>query len=388
MPFSDLRDYISRLEYEGEVQRIDDEVQPVFEVGAVLRRSYELRAPAPFFTRLRGFPEHRIFGAPIGLSRRKNAPFLRFAVAMDMRPESTPPEIVEEYLRRSAKRIPPVLVKTGPCKENIVTGNAVDLQSFPAPVLHRDDGGPYIGTWHANIGKDPDTGARLWGLDRLMIHGRKMMGGLLLPAQKFSEHYYATYEPRGRAMEFAVAIGTEPVTPWVAATRLPPHVAEAEIIGAIRGAPLELVKCETVDLEVPATAEIVIEGFIPPYERQKEGPLGGAGAETAGERAPRPVYHVTAITHRDRPILPVALDDLAVALSITRAAEILTETRRRGFPARSPFFPPEAAISHWEGESSMRGWPYDDPLHSTWSSEIQKIVRDWRLHIYRGEVSE
>src|ERR1051326_4748193 len=90
------------------------------------------------------------------------------------------------------------------------------------------------------------------------------------------------------------------------------------------GAPLELVKCETVDLEVPATAEIVIEGFIPPYERQKEGPFGDAVAGPAGERAPRPVYHVTAITHRDRPLLPVALDDLAIALSITRAAEILT----------------------------------------------------------------
>jgi 4-hydroxy-3-polyprenylbenzoate decarboxylase len=378
MPFSDLRDYISRLEYEGEVQRIDDEIQPVFEIGAVLRRAYELRAPAPFFTRI---------GAPIGLSRRRNAPFLRFAVAMDMRPESTPPEIVEEYMRRIAKPIPPVLVNSGPCKENILTGNAVDLQSFPAPVLHRDDGGPYIGTWHANIAKDPDNGARRWGLDRLMIHGRKMMGGLLLAGQKFAEHYYAKYEPRGRAMEFAVAIGTEPVTPWVAATRLPPNVAEADIVGAIRGAPLELVKCETVDLEVPATSEIVIEGFIPPYERQKEGPCG-ADVGDAGDRAPRPVYHVTAITHRDRPILPAALDDLAVALSLTRAAEILAETRRRGFPARSPFFPPEAAIAQWQGESCMGDWPHEDPARAAWPSEIQKIVRDWRLHTYRGEASE
>ncbi len=388
MPFSDLRDYISRLEYEDEVQRMDDEVQPVFEIGAVLRRAYELRAPAPFFTRIRGFPDQRVFGAPIGLSRRRNAPFLRFAIAMDMRPESTPPEIVEEYMRRIAKPIPPVLVNSGPCKENILTGYAVDLQSFPAPVLHRDDGGPYIGTWHANIAKDPDTGARRWGLDRLMIHGRKMMGGLLLPGQKFAEHYYAKYEPRGRAMEFAVAIGTEPVTPWVAATRLPPNVAEADIVGAIRGAPLELVKCETVDLEVPATSEIVIEGFIPPYERQKEGPFGADVADAGGERAPRPVYHVTAITHRDRPILPVALDDLAVALSLTRAAEILAETRRRGFPVRSPFFPPEAAISYWQGENGIGDWPHEDPLRSAWSSEIQKIVRDWRLHTYRGEASE
>src|ERR1051325_11490711 len=103
MPFSDLRDYISRLEYEGEVHRTDDEIQPVFEIGAVLRRSYELRAPATLFTRLRGFPHHRVFVLPIGLSRRKNAPFLRLAVAMDMRPDSAPPEIVEEYLRRSTR---------------------------------------------------------------------------------------------------------------------------------------------------------------------------------------------------------------------------------------------------------------------------------------------
>jgi 4-hydroxy-3-polyprenylbenzoate decarboxylase len=387
MPFSDLRDYIARLAYEGELQRIDDEVQPVFEIGAVLRRAYELRAPSPFFTNIRGFPEWRIFSAPIGLSRRRNAPFVRFAVAMDMRPDSTAAEIVEEYLRRIAKPIPPVLVKDGPCKENILTGDSIDLQSIPAPVFHRDDGGPYIGTWHANIGKDPDNGERRWGLDRLMIHGRKMMGGLLLPEQKFAQHYYSKYEPRGRAMEFAVAIGTEPVTPCVAATRLQPNATEAEIIGALRGAPLELVKCETVDLEVPATAEIVIEGFIPPYERQKEGPFGD-DSDLTGARAPRPVYHVTAITHRDHPILPVALDDVAIALSITRAAEILTETRRQGFPARSPICPPEAAIAQWEREIGIADWPKGDLFQNAWASEIQKIVQDWRGRAYRGEASE
>ena len=387
MPFSDLRDYIARLAYEGELQRIDEEVQPVFEVGAVLRRAYELRAPAPLFTNIRGFPGWRLFGAPIGLSRRRNAPFARLAVAMDMHPEATPTELIDEYLRRLASPIPPVLVNSGSCKENILTGAAIDLQNIPAPVLHRDDGGPYIGTWHTNIAKDPDSDLRHWGLDRLMINGRKMMGGLLQPAQKFAEHYYAKYETRGRAMQFAVAIGTEPVTPWIAATRLPPNLSEAEAIGAVRGAPLEVVKCETVDLEVPATSEIVIEGFIPPYERENEGPFGDDAAFPATRRAPRPVYHVTAITHRDRPILPIALDDVAIALSLTRAAEILAETRRRGFPAKSAFCPPEASISYWEREIAISDWPKDDP-QSAWSAEIQKIVRDWRVHTYRGEAAE
>jgi 4-hydroxy-3-polyprenylbenzoate decarboxylase len=387
MPFSDLRDYISRLAYEGELQRIDEEVQPVFEIGAVLRRGYQLRAPAPLFTNVRGFPGWRLLGAPIGLSRGRNAAFARFAVSMDMRPESTPTEIIEEYLRRLANPVPPVLVSSGPCKENILTGTAIDLQNIPAPVLHRNDGGPYIGTWHANIGKDPDSGGRQWGLDRLMINGRRMMGGLLQPTEKFAEHYYTKYEARGRAMEFAVAIGTEPVTPWIAATRLPPNLSEVDAIGAIRGAPLELVKCETVDLEVPATSEIVIEGFIPPYERENEGPFGDDTAFPAATRAPRPVYHVTAITHRDRPILPIALDDVAIALSLTRAAEIIAETRRRGFPARSAFCPPEASISYWERETAFGDWPKDDP-QSAWPAEIQKIVRDWRVHTYRGEASE
>jgi len=127
--------------------------------------------------------------------------------------------------------------------------------------------------------------------------------------------------------------------------------------------------------------------FIPPYERDNEGPFGYDAAFAAARRAPRPVYHVTAITHRDRPILPIALDDVAIALSLTRAAEILAETRRRGFPARSAFCPPEASISYWERESAIADWPKDEP-QSAWSAEIQKIVRDWRVHTYRGEAAE
>ena len=317
MPFKDLRAYIQRLGEEGEVLKIKEEIQPVYEVGAIIRRSYDLGAPAPLFLNLRGYPDSRIFGAPIGLSREKNRACSRFAIFMDMPPESSAIEIIEESLRRIQRPIKPAIVKEGPCKENILVGDAVDLQAFPAPVLHQGDGGPYIGTWHANITKDPDTGVRNWGRYRLMIHDKKTMGGLFPPAKNIGIHYYTKYEPRGQPMEFAIAIGAEPVTPWVAGTRFPLEVSEADIIGAIRGAPLELVKCETVDLEVPATSEIVIEGFVPPHERKEEGPFGECTGFMASVRAPRPVYHVTAITHRNNPILPVAcmevpVDDSAV----------------------------------------------------------------------------
>jgi phenylphosphate carboxylase alpha subunit len=351
MPFKDLREYIARLEYEGEIQRITHEIQPVLEVGAIIRRSYDLRAPAPLFLNLRGYPGHRILGAPIGLASNKNRTFARFAISMDMAPDSSPLKIIDEYLRRIAKPIKPVIVEHGPCKENILLGDDIDLQAFPAPVLHRDDGGPYLGTWHANITKDPDTEIRNWGLYRLMLHDKKTMGGLFPQARNIGIQYYTKYEPRGRSMEFAVAIGSEPVTSWAAGTRFPFGVSEADIIGAIRGAPLELIKCETVDLEVPATAEIIIEGFVPPHERKEEGPFGECAGFPASDRAPRPVYHVTAITHRDNPILPVtcpgiSVDDSGVAFSLTKAANILAESRRQGFPVKAVYCPPEA-LSYW-----------------------------------------
>src|SRR4051794_9721179 len=141
-------------------------------------------------------------------------------------------------------------------------------------------------------------------------------------------------------------------------------------------------------MEVREWGKNEIEESTPPHERQEEGPLGADDGFTATGRALRPIYHVTAITHRDRPILPVAIDDLAIALSLTRAAEIVAETRRSGFPARSAFCPPEVALSHWPGETCIREWPKIDSPEVLWPAEIEKIVRDWRVYGYRGESPE
>jgi len=390
MPFNDLREYIARLEREGEVQRIEKEVDPVLEVGAVMRRSYDLRAPAPFFLNLKGYPKGRIFGAPISLSRRKGRPFARFAISMEMPPESSAFEIIEEYIRRIRKPIKPVLVRDGPCKENILKGDEVDLEIFPSPLLHQGDGGRYLGTWHANITKDPDTGVHNWGLYRLMVHDKNSMGGLVLPVQNIGLHYYTKYEARGQPMEFAIAMGTEPVTPWVAGTRFPPNVSEADIIGGIRGVPLELVRCETVNLAVPATSEIVIEGFIAPKERRDEGPFGEYTGFMTSERAPRPVYHVTAITHRHDPIVPVTcmgvpVDDAAVSMSLTKAANILDETRSHGFPVKAVYCPPEA-VTHWTVVSTEVPYPgYARYLaHAIWGMPWGRSA--WYLVIVEQDV--
>ena len=372
--FKDLREYIARLDIDGEIQQIETEVDWNLEVGAIIRRSYDLKAPAPFFQKVKGYPgEYRILGAPVGLSRSPGAAHKRLALSLGMDPSASVETIIEEYIRRKKSPIKPNLVSTGSCKENIHIGDEVNLFEFPAPFLHEGDGGRYIGTWHLGITKDPDSGWVNWGMYRLMIHDQNTMGGIIHPNSNAGLQYQK-YEARNQPMEFAIAMGTEPVSPLIAATRIPLEVNEADIVGGIRGEPLELVHCETVDLEVPASSEIVMEGIILPNERKEEGPFGEYTGYRAGDRAPRPVYHVKAITHRDSPILPVTCmgvpyDDSAAFMPIIKAAEILDELRRSRFPVKMVYCPPEA-VTHLVVVSTKVPYPkYVNQLaHAIWGS--------------------
>lgn len=351
MIFSDLREYIDHLDREGEIVHVKKEVDWNLEVGAVIRRSYDLKAPAPLFEKIRGYPPgYRILGAPVGTSARPNAYFSRLAISLDMPPETSYEQIVEEYNQRSSRLIPPRVVESGPCKENILLGEDVDLLKLPIPLIHEGDGGRYLGTWNLVITRDPDTGWVNWGMYRLMVIDGKTMACQIRPDQHIGMHYYQKYEARNKPMEFAVVIGTEPVSSIVAATRTPVGVNEADLAGGIRGEPVELVKCETVDLHVPATSEIVIEGYAPPHERVPEGPFGEYTGYLARDNRPKPVFKITAMTYRNDPIqvhscMGVPVDDSAVVTTVIRAANILQELKGKGFPVRMVYCPPEA-ISH------------------------------------------
>lgn len=343
----DLREYVAQLEMAGEIQRVEKEVDWQLEIGAIIRRSYDLKAPAPLFQKIKGYPAgYRILGAPIGTSAKPNRLHARLAISMGMGPDSSATDIMEEFIKRMKNPIKPILVSQGPCKENIHVGEEVDLEEFPAPLIHAGDGGRYIGTWHLVATKDPDSGWVNWGMYRVMLHDQKSMGILIIPAKHIGLHY-SRYESMNKPMEVAIAIGTEPVTSLICAKMLPSEVNEADIIGGVRQEPLEVVKCETVDLVVPATSEIVLEGEIWPHERKEEGPFGEYTGYRAGDRAPRPVCHVKAITHRNEPILPVScmgvpVDDCA-ALRPLASALLLDELRTRGFPVKMVYSPMQAS---------------------------------------------
>lgn len=342
MPYRDLREFLTRLEDEGELARIAAEVDWNLEVGAITRRGLDLRLPALLFERVQGYPEsYRLLGNLLGPTRP--AAQGRLALALDL-PKTTPPlDLIAEFSRRSEGRVAPRMVAAGPCQECVHLGAAVDLLSFPVPLLHGGDGGRYVGSWHVDVTRDPDTGWVNWGMYRHMVHDHRTMGILAHPSQH-AGMMYRKYEERGESMPIAVAIGTEPVSSIVAASQLPAGVDEAEVAGALRGEPVELVRCRTVDMAVPATAEIIIEGHVAPGERRLEGPFGEYTGYEAGGVLSLPVIHVSAITHRRHPILTFSnmgkpWDEAGVISSISVSAAIGQELRRQGIPFRAVYAP-------------------------------------------------
>jgi phenylphosphate carboxylase alpha subunit len=336
MPYYDLREWLSVLEGEGELARVSARVDWNLELGAIVRRICETDGPAVLFENIKDYPGgFRVLGAPMSMSRHNR--YARLALAMDMPVSAGIRKITEEYLRRRSRRLPPKIVSTGPCQENVYEGKDVDLSLFPVPLIHGGDGGRYIGTWHSVISRDPETGWTNYGMYRLMVHDRNRLGILVGPIQHFQEHLRACRDA-GRPLEFVSLQG---------------KTNEAEVIGGIRDKPLELVKCRTVDLSVPATAEIVIEGFVDPRELKDEGPFGEYTGYMVSDRAPRPVLHVTCITHRNDPILTmtsigVPVDEDHVVMPVVNAAEVLQELRDvKGYPVEFVYSVPEAAGHFW-----------------------------------------
>jgi 4-hydroxy-3-polyprenylbenzoate decarboxylase len=342
--FPDLRSFLDKLDREGELCHVGTEVDWHLELGAISRRALDIRAPALLFEAIKGYAPDRgrvlanIFG-------RSKAAHGRFALALGLPSDIPIVDLIAEFAQLSTLRIPPRVVKTGSCKENIMRGPDVDLLHFPVPTIHGGDGGRYIGTWHVNVTKDPDTGLVNWGMYRHLVHDANHLGWWVAPAQHAAATFYQKYEPRGERMPIAIVIGTEPMSSIMAGCPVPAGVSEADVVGGMRGAPVELVACETIDLEVPAHAEIVIEGEVVPGARIDEGPFGEFTGYMAADRAPRPVIEVKCITHRNNPILTISnigkpWDEESVLGSAGWSALLGQALRAQGHRFKEVYVPP------------------------------------------------
>ncbi len=344
MAYADLREYINRLEALGELKRIKAEVDWNLELGAIMRRANDLREPALLFEKIKGYSsDYSIFANLVGASKPNI--YGRVCLALELPMDTRPLEIIDELIRRFSNPVKPVFVNKAPCKENIIKGDDVDLMKFPVPYLRSLDGGRYLGTWHTDINKEPDTGWVNWGMYRHMLIDKQSISWLANPGQHGPGIYYQKYEAKGEKMPIAIVIGTDPICALASISLVTPHISEAEIAGGLRGKPVELIKCESNDLEVPATAEIVLEGEVIPNERMPEGPFGEYTGYCSSDRAPRLVIHIKCITHRNKPILTVStpgkpFDDTTFVYSLCGSAALATDLKKLGLPFKSLFLTP------------------------------------------------
>jgi UbiD family decarboxylase len=308
MAYYDMREWIDKLEKEGELTRINTEVDWDLEIGGIVREVTDREGPALLFENIK---DHR---NTIGqkLFTCSLSTFSKIALMMGL-PKDTPyKELIRVWRERVKKPVKPVIVDKGLCKENILKGDDVDLFQFPVPHWQKRDGGRYIGTFHGVVTKDPDSGWTNVGTYRQMIHDKNTTTMSVAQGQHIWFHW-KKYRPRGKNMPLAVTIGWDPVLPAVASAPVATGVDEYDIMGAIRQRPVELVKCETVDLYVPATSEIVLEGEVitDPGQFITCGPFG----EYTGHYGPankRPPFKVNCITFRNDPILQGTLEGLPV----------------------------------------------------------------------------
>jgi 4-hydroxy-3-polyprenylbenzoate decarboxylase len=348
-----LREYIDTLSALGEIQQVEREVDWNLEIGAITRRVYETGSPAPLFNNIKGHPKgFRVLGAPAATSRQERLYLARVALSLGLDPHATGQAMIEVLAAaRTRKGIPPKRVKTGPCKENIKLGDNVDLLQFPTPLIHHGDAGRYFNTWGAMIVQSPDKKWTNWSISRMMLLDKNRMTGIVDEHQHLGM-IHKMWNDEGKPTPFALAQGCEPFVPFVCGMPLPAFVSEGEYAGAYFGEPIEVVKCETSDLEVPASAEIVVEGTISHTEKALEGPMGEyAGYLWAGTAEHQPVLNVTAITYRNQPILPVVaagepVEEDHTCCGITGAAEILLSLREKGIPA-TMVWSPVATACHW-----------------------------------------
>jgi 4-hydroxy-3-polyprenylbenzoate decarboxylase len=308
MPTRDLREWIALLQREGELVRIAAEVDPYLEMTEIVDRTVRAGGPALLFERPKGsaipllinqFGTERRMCLAFGVERLDDV-----AEKLGDVLEMQPPEGLAAKVRglRTLKSIAdsrPKVVKRGRSQEVVLTGDDVDLGLLPVQTCWPGDAGPFI-TLPAVITRDPRNGQRNVGMYRLQVLGPRSTA-MHWQIHKDGRADYLFTEGR---MEIAVALGLDPISAYSASAPLPKHIDEFMLAGFLRDSPVELVKGVTVDLDVPADAEIVLEGYV---ERGAtlavEGPFGDhTGYYTPAEQFP--VFNVTAITMRKDAIYP------------------------------------------------------------------------------------
>ncbi|MBG0778079.1 MAG: menaquinone biosynthesis decarboxylase [Desulfovibrionaceae bacterium] len=329
MPYKDLQAFIKDLERAGELRRVATPLDVNLEIAEVTDRVCKTGGPALLFTAptrvapsgsAASGPDSAAPG-PFPVLTNAFGSYARMNMALGTESLDDMGEQVHQFIEmekpegliQKLKLLPklkrmgdifPKTVSRGPCQEIVHTGDDVDLALLPVLTTWPGDAGPFV-TLPLVITKNPETGVRNVGMYRMQVFDRNTTG-MHWHRHKGGAYHYHLAEKLGRRLEVAVAIGAEPCTTYAATAPIPDEIDEFMFAGFLRQSPVELVKCRTVDLEVPATSQFVLEGYVDPFERRREGPFGDhTGYYSLADDYP--VFHVTAITHRADAVYPATL---------------------------------------------------------------------------------
>ena len=273
-----------RLKKAGELIEVDRPVSPMLEVAKAMRKSASVSGPAIIFKN-----NGTAFPLVGGVYNTR----AKALIAL----QTTEKDVFDRILRGMAARIPPVVVTDAPVHENVLTGDAIDLSKIPVAKYSPDDGGPYI-TAGIVVSKDPETGIPDIGHYRFEVVDKQTFTFLALPNHRFGRNHGEGAPSGAKTFHAALLIGVDPVMAYTCPIQVPDGTNDFEVVGGMRGAALELVRCKTIDVDVPARAELVFELEVDFSQDAYEGPLGEfTGYYTPGSK--KPIAHIKAITHRN-----------------------------------------------------------------------------------------
>jgi 2,5-furandicarboxylate decarboxylase 1 len=312
---SDFRTYLEALARAGQLVHVDKPVNPEFEVAAYVRKSSDTDGPAFVFENVIGHPGWRLAAGLYGTMGR-------LPVALGCRIG----EVVDRYGEAVRNPIAPHRVASGPCQEIVLDGAAADCTELPIVVHSELDAGRYL-TAGVMFGRDPETGVLGVGLQRMQLQGPRRFG-VNMPAERRVGRAVLKAEDRGERFGVAVVLGAGPFVDLGSQAKIPHAQEKLGVAGALAGRPIELVSCRTVDAEVPADAEIVVEGHFVPKAREPEGPFGEV-AGTYGLLGNRHVFEVSAITRRRDAMYQTALTGMPTTDNHVQAWPAICESIKR-----------------------------------------------------------
>jgi 4-hydroxy-3-polyprenylbenzoate decarboxylase len=368
MKHSDLRSFISFLEQQGELVRITQEVDPNLEMTEISDRALRAKGPALLFENPKGYSMPvlcNLFGTPkrvaMGMGQESVAALRDVGELLAFLKQPEPPKDLRDLWdkRHDFKQVlnmPVKSVKKAPCQEVILEGNQVDLGQIPIQTCWPGDAAPLI-TWPLVITRGPDKERQNLGIYRMqkLAKNKLIMRWLAHRGGALDYRDWQIKHP-GKPYPVAIALGADPATTLGAVTPVPDSLSEYAFAGLLRGEKTSVVQCIGSDLQVPATAEIILEGYLQPGEEADEGPFGDhTGYYNEVERFP--VLTVERITHRKQPIYhstytgrpPDEPAILGVALN-----EVFVPILQKQFPEITDFYLPAEGCSYRMAVVSMK----------------------------------